>query len=66
MGCPVPNDLDGRVLTEALTTHLVRGHPIEWAECDKKTGDSKAGYTGYSTDEEKEIEARLRDLGYVQ
>ncbi|MBA3653834.1 MAG: alkaline phosphatase family protein [Actinobacteria bacterium] len=58
---PIPEDVDGKVLTSALT--FDRG---------AKQGDSaqapptSAGDTQYSADEEAEIHERLQALGYVE
>ena len=58
MGLPVPDDMDGRVLAETLTT----SRPIEF----RSTGPADAGVeTGLSEDESTEVEERLRALGYL-
>ena len=60
LGVPVPTDMDGRVLTEALAPDL-RSRAIETAET--------AGYTSdqidLTADEQAEVEERLRALGYL-
>ena len=60
---PIPSDVDGRVLTDALTPELVTATP-------SRQGDSgivgPAETTGYSEDEEAEIKERLQGLGYVE
>ena len=58
MGLPVPTDMDGRVLTEALADARTVEHG----------GTSEASATtteGYSEEEEKEVIERLADLGYI-
>jgi predicted AlkP superfamily phosphohydrolase/phosphomutase len=58
MGLPVPTDMDGRVLTEALAD----ARTVEYG------GTSEASATtteGYSEEEEKEVIERLADLGYI-
>lgn len=59
----IPSDVDGRVLTDALTPELVTATP-------SRQGDSgivsPAETTGYSEDEEAEIRERLQGLGYVE
>jgi predicted AlkP superfamily phosphohydrolase/phosphomutase len=61
MGCPVPGDMDGRVLAEALSPEL-----REVAEA-KAAPDSPGASQRYelSEDEEAELEARLKGLGYL-
>jgi predicted AlkP superfamily phosphohydrolase/phosphomutase len=58
MGLPVPSDMDGRVLTEALAD----ARQIEY-------GGSSAGGAqateGYSEEEEAQVIERLQDLGYI-
>ena len=58
MGLPVPTDMDGRVLTEALAD----ARTVEYG------GTSEASATtteGYSEEEEKEVIERLADLWYI-
>ena len=58
MGLPVPTDMDGRVLTEALAD----ARTVEYGG----TSEARAATTeGYSEEEEKEVIERLADLGYI-
>ncbi len=60
MGHPVPSDMDGVVLKEALLGHdevLVSG------PSQSSGGGSESGY---DPDEEEAVRKRLRDLGYVE
>jgi predicted AlkP superfamily phosphohydrolase/phosphomutase len=64
MGVPVPRSMDGRVLQELFKKAAIGEKPVIYA------GDSKKGCVGpeaaeYSPEEEREIEERLRDLGYL-
>ncbi|MBI4788071.1 MAG: alkaline phosphatase family protein [Chloroflexi bacterium] len=58
LGLPVPNDMDGRVLTEILAD----SRAVEY-------GGSSEGRAeiadGYSAEEEAEVMERLQDLGYI-
>jgi predicted AlkP superfamily phosphohydrolase/phosphomutase len=58
MGLPVPDDMDGRVLTEALST----SRPVE-RQSTSLAGE-EAG-AGLSAEETAEVEDRLRALGYL-
>jgi len=58
MGLPVPDDMDGRVLTEAMST----SRPVERRSASL-TGE-EAG-AGLSAEETAEVEDRLRALGYL-
>ncbi len=58
MGLPVPTDMDGRVLTEAL-------EDLRAIEYGGTSEGSAATRDGYSEEEEKEVMERLADLGYI-
>jgi len=58
MGLPVPTDMDGRVLTEALED----SRAVEYGGTSE---GSAATRDGYSEEEEKEVIERLADLGYI-
>ena len=58
MGLPVPDDMDGRVLSEALA--LTR--PVEYEPAAKAETEAEAGL---SAEETAEVEERLRSLGYL-
>ena len=66
LGLPVPEDLDGRVLTEVFTPDFVAAHPlvIEPAAAADETG-AVAAEPVYSAEEEALIQERLRGLGYL-
>lgn len=57
LGLPVPTDLDGRVLTEALAD----ARAVEYGG----TAEGNATTDGYSEEEEQEVIERLADLGYI-
>jgi len=66
MGLPVPEDMDGRVLTEALTT----SRPVEYRPAGPTDAPSESpgradSEAGLSAEETAEVEARLRALGYL-
>ncbi len=60
LGQPVPEDMDGRVLTDALSIEL-RGKS---AEVSAATTTSQA-QVDLTADEQAEVEERLRALGYL-
>jgi len=60
LGVPVPSDMDGRVLTEALASDL-RARAVETTEATGYTSDQ----VDFSADEQAEVEERLRTLGYL-
>ncbi|MCS6859231.1 MAG: alkaline phosphatase family protein [Abditibacteriales bacterium] len=58
LGLPVPDDMDGRVLTDALTG----ADNVRYVETDTVT---PANSSAYSAEEEAEVAERLRGLGYL-
>jgi hypothetical protein len=71
LGQPVPDSMDGVVLVDALDPAFVRETPIRRGPASElpsaaSGGDSAALDGGAMTpDEEAEIQARLRGLGYL-
>jgi len=63
MGLPVPSDMDGRVLLEALEPAYTRDHPVMAGEPAVVAGPVE-GYS-YSAEEQAQIEEQLRGLGYI-
>lgn len=59
-GLPVPNEMDGRVLTEILTEERA-ALPVEYVETDKWHGEQ----VELTPEEESDILDKLRGLGYV-
>jgi predicted AlkP superfamily phosphohydrolase/phosphomutase len=57
MDLPVPRDMDGRVLTEALADTRA----VEFGG----TSQGQAATEGYSNEEEAQVIERLKDLGYI-
>lgn len=62
MGLPVPTDMDGRVLTEAFTPAFAASHPVTW--CEPESGSQAQAYP-WSEEEERELQERLKGLGYI-
>ncbi|MFN8545938.1 MAG: alkaline phosphatase family protein [Candidatus Binatia bacterium] len=62
LGIPIDADMDGRVLTEALTPESVAAHPVEVAESPYVVQESTHRF---SADEESRIQDMLEGLGYV-
>jgi predicted AlkP superfamily phosphohydrolase/phosphomutase len=63
MGLPIPSYMDGRPLQETMTEDWVAAHPLRQEEValESIAGAAEA----YSDEENAEIEARLRGLGYM-
>lgn len=64
MGLPVPQGMDGQVLTAALQAEALAAHPpsLEGATQVQAIADGPA----YSAEDEAIIEERLRGLGYIE
>jgi len=62
MGLPVPEDMDGRVLTEMFEPSFVGVTPLQRAEV--KAAHPRPEHE-WQSEERAEIEARLRGLGYL-
>jgi predicted AlkP superfamily phosphohydrolase/phosphomutase len=65
LGLPVPKDMDGRVLSEALAPALLSSRPIEYRDSlDRGTDGERGGYL--DQDEEEQIREALRGFGYIE
>jgi predicted AlkP superfamily phosphohydrolase/phosphomutase len=64
MGEKVPDDMDGRVLVEALDPNFARQHPAVYG---KSSADANGDVenASYSAEDAARIEARLKALGYI-
>ena len=62
LGLPVPSDMDGRVLLEALKDDWLDKHPVRYVSPEDRPGEEGSSY---SQDEEEQIKKTLRGLGYL-
>ena len=62
LGLSVPQDMDGRVLTEVFERPFVDQYPVTYSE---PTGKHHIDREGFSAEEEELIRERLQDLGYL-
>lgn len=66
-GLPIPRDMDGKVLTEMFAGSYLSANPVVFAEGGEDLiSQPETIQTVYSDEEEKELEARLRGLGYIE
>jgi predicted AlkP superfamily phosphohydrolase/phosphomutase len=64
LGLPIPADMDGQVLTQALDPDLVAGQPVRRE--DRVASDEQDQHGTYlDSDEEEEIREALRGFGYI-
>jgi predicted AlkP superfamily phosphohydrolase/phosphomutase len=64
MGVPIPEDMDGGVITEAIDPSYLKANPISYSKVDTTIIPEKQ-QDGYTKSEEKEVEETLRTLGYL-
>jgi hypothetical protein len=62
MGLPIPVDMDGQLLTEALKPEFVSRNPPLFSDVGS---DRESGPGVYSSQEEEEVRERLKGFGYV-
>jgi predicted AlkP superfamily phosphohydrolase/phosphomutase len=62
-GVAIPDDIDGRVMTDALTPDFLAAHPIKTTSTRASDGDDG---DAVSAGEEREMRKFLQDLGYVE
>ncbi|MGB2614039.1 MAG: alkaline phosphatase family protein [Phycisphaerae bacterium] len=65
MGLPVPEDLDGRPIEEILTPEFRRSHPVRRETAEALAAPVPVQADGLSETDRDELNARLRDLGYL-
>lgn len=63
-GHPIPQDMDGKVLTDIFVEKQLRRHPVQYSE-PSKVG-VRAVETVLDAKEARKIEDRLRGLGYIE
>ena len=71
MGEAVPDDMDGRVLLEALDDEFVLDHPVQYEAIDARSDDDESSpddvaRVTFSDHESELIARRLQALGYIK
>lgn len=66
MSLPVPDDMDGKELSDIFTPEFVARHPRSRQEASRIQNDAIGHEQGYSDEEEQTMRERLRGLGYVE
>ncbi|MBI3951787.1 MAG: alkaline phosphatase family protein [Acidobacteria bacterium] len=65
MGVPLLDDMDGRVIEEAVSEKYLREHPITFQSVARlSTGESSSLWS--TPEEEEQIRERLKELGYLE
>jgi predicted AlkP superfamily phosphohydrolase/phosphomutase len=65
LGVPVPTEMDGRVLFEGFDTAYVASHPVQYQQGGVLAQASQPSGATYTMAETEKIQARLKDLGYI-
>jgi predicted AlkP superfamily phosphohydrolase/phosphomutase len=64
LGLPVPEDMDGKVLTNAFRSDFLTAHPLQAGNASGVSETDRP--SGYTDEESAKVEERLRALGYVE
>ena len=64
LGLPVPDDMDGTVLLDALDPAFVAAHPVRYVPAGADPASETADE--YTAEEEETVEDRLEALGYLE
>jgi predicted AlkP superfamily phosphohydrolase/phosphomutase len=64
LGVPVPEDLDGKVLTNALQSDFLAAHRVQAGDASGISQTDRS--SGYTEEESTKVEERLRALGYLE
>jgi len=62
MGRKIPDDMDGRVLSEIFTEEFLKNNAIEFVDQQDHEG---AGSPVMSEEDERSVVERLKGLGYI-
>lgn len=65
MGLPIDSEMDGRVVDELFKAEFRGSSVIKPTAATDRNSDEGYSDEGYSDEEEKQIEERLRDMGYL-
>ena len=64
LGSPVPEDMDGKVLTSAFRSEFLTAHPVRAGNASGVSETRRQ--SGYTEQESAKVEERLRALGYLE
>lgn len=63
LGLPIPDDMDGKVLTDIFTEDVLKNRKIEYARVNPELETQSD--SGYTKEEKESITRSLKDLGYL-
>ena len=64
LGVPVPEDMDGKVLTSVFRSEFLTAHPVQAGTASGTSGTDLP--SGYTDEESAKVEERLQALGYLE
>jgi predicted AlkP superfamily phosphohydrolase/phosphomutase len=64
LGLAVPDDMDGRVLTDAFRPEFLAAHPVKAGAASGISESDRS--SGYTDEESAKVEERLQALGYLE
>jgi len=65
MGLPIPEDMDGKVLTDAFSDDYLKSNPAKHVAVKKAVSHKGKLAATYSSEEADTTRERLQDLGYI-
>ncbi|MDY6836860.1 MAG: alkaline phosphatase family protein [Thermodesulfobacteriota bacterium] len=65
IGLPVPEDMDGKVLSEAFASSYLQSHPVRYVALEAVPKHIEEKTPAVSSEEAEATRQRLRDLGYI-
>ena len=65
MGVPVPNDMDGKVITSCITDDYLKENTIALSEYQSSASDGIEEGKAYTDQEEEQLKEALKGLGYI-
>ena len=66
LGCPIPEDMDGKVITAAFKDDYLQGNPVRYESVSDPGSHADDKNEQYSDDEADLVAKRLRALGYIE
>ena len=68
LGLPIPDDMDGGVLTELFDDAYLQSHPVRFVRSETRTPSAPPTSDGrdYTAEEAEKVKERLRGLGYIE
>jgi len=65
LGLGIPDDMTGQVIEQAIQPAQLEAHPPDRKAADQTDWQTPAEGSGYTEEEEADIEQRLKDIGYL-